>query len=48
MKEETIDFTESVNLFDDSKALNNQIDGFVYYSELKKNLSGTDNYIPKP
>lgn len=47
MKEETIDFTESVNLFDDSKALNNQIDGFVYYSELKKNLSGTDNYIPK-
>ena len=49
MKEETINFTDGVKWFDKNKALNSKIDGFVYYSELKKNLSGTgtDNYISK-
>ena len=47
MKEETINFNDGVKWFDKNRALNNKIDGFVYYSELKKNLSSTDNYIPK-
>ena len=49
MKEQTINFTDGVKWFDKNKALNSKIDGFVYYSELKKNLSGTgtDNYISK-
>ena len=47
MKEETINFTDGVKWFGTNKALNGKLDGFIYYSELKKNLSGTDNYISK-